>query len=62
MGDDGGFQNTSEPHWHSKPRGLRIVSIGAGATGLLVAYKLKRTFQNYELAIYEKWVERACET
>jgi hypothetical protein len=54
MGDAGGFQNTSNPRWHSKPRGLRIVSIGAGATGLLVAYKLKKTFQNYELAIYEK--------
>jgi hypothetical protein len=54
MGDAGGFQNTSEPRWHSKARSLRIVSIGAGATGLLVAYKLKKTFQKYELAIYEK--------
>ena len=43
-----------EEHWHSKPRPLRIVSVGAGATGLLVAYKLKQDFENYELTIYEK--------
>ncbi len=54
MGDAFEPQSNLEPYWQSKPRPLRIVSIGAGATGLLVAYKLKRTFQNYTLAIYDK--------
>ncbi|KAF9565886.1 FAD/NAD(P)-binding domain-containing protein [Agrocybe pediades] len=32
----------------------RIICIGAGASGLLLAYKLQRSFENYELTIYEK--------
>lgn len=41
-------------NWHSKRNRLRIISIGAGATGLLVAYKAKKLLQDYELAIYDK--------
>lgn len=54
MGDAGMGTYSIEEQWHSKPRPLRIVSVGAGATGLLVAYKLKKEFENYELTIYEK--------
>lgn len=33
---------------------LRIICIGAGASGLLVAYKLQKHFKNFTLAVYEK--------
>ncbi|KAI0444838.1 hypothetical protein F4803DRAFT_510002 [Xylaria telfairii] len=35
-------------------RHVRIVVIGAGASGLLVAYKLQKDFSNFTLVIYEK--------
>lgn len=54
MGDADNFPYTIESQWHSKERQLKVVCIGAGATGLLAAYKLKKEFQNYELAIYDK--------
>lgn len=40
--------------WHSEPRRLRIIHIGAGATGLCCAYKMERQLSNYELVCYEK--------
>ncbi|KAK0385087.1 hypothetical protein NLU13_7565 [Sarocladium strictum] len=40
-------------------RHLRIVVIGAGASGLLMAYKLQKHFQNFSLQIYEKNAEVA---
>lgn len=40
--------------WHSEPSQLRIIHVGAGAAGLLMAYKMKKTFQNYDLICYEK--------
>lgn len=33
---------------------LKVICIGAGASGLLVAYKLQRNFANYDLVCYEK--------
>jgi hypothetical protein len=42
------------PQWHSKPNHLRVICVGAGAAGLLVAYKMKKNFTNYELVCYEK--------
>ncbi|KLO96743.1 Uncharacterized protein LW93_10123 [Fusarium fujikuroi] len=39
---------------HSKPRKLRIIHVGAGASGLLTAYKAERMLQNYELVCYDK--------
>ena len=36
------------------PRDLRIVCIGAGVSGLCFAYKLQRSFENFELILYEK--------
>jgi cation diffusion facilitator CzcD-associated flavoprotein CzcO len=38
---------------HSE-RHVNIIIAGAGASGLLMAYKLQRHFQNYSLTIFEK--------
>ena len=35
-------------------RHVRVVCIGAGASGLLMAYKLQKHFSNYNLQVYEK--------
>ena len=35
-------------------RRIHIICIGAGASGLLFAYKLQRSFENYSLTVYEK--------
>jgi hypothetical protein len=40
--------------WHSQPRTIRIIHVGAGATGLCAAYKMRNQLQNYELVCYEK--------
>ncbi|EXL38935.1 hypothetical protein FOCG_18434 [Fusarium oxysporum f. sp. radicis-lycopersici 26381] len=39
---------------HSKPRKLKIIHVGAGASGLLTAYKAERMLQNYDLVCYDK--------
>ncbi|KAF2816163.1 FAD/NAD(P)-binding domain-containing protein [Mytilinidion resinicola] len=41
---------------HAK-RHVRIICIGAGASGLLMAYKLQRHFSNFSLTVYEKNLE-----
>lgn len=38
---------------HSERR-MRIVCIGFGASGLCFAYKLQRSFRNFELTVFEK--------
>ena len=35
-------------------RHVNIICIGAGASGLLMAYKLQRHFRNYSLTVFEK--------
>ncbi|KAF9449468.1 FAD/NAD(P)-binding domain-containing protein [Macrolepiota fuliginosa MF-IS2] len=44
--------------WWDKPiydqRFLKVICVGAGASGLLFAYKLQRSFENFELTLYEK--------
>lgn len=54
--------NTS-PELHSRARldgpihaerHINIVVVGAGASGLLMAYKLQKHFKNYTLTVYEK--------
>ncbi|OCK82817.1 cyclohexanone monooxygenase [Lepidopterella palustris CBS 459.81] len=42
------------PQFHSAPAELRVINVGAGAAGLLLAFKMKKLFQNYELVCYEK--------
>ncbi|KFZ00448.1 hypothetical protein V498_00072 [Pseudogymnoascus sp. VKM F-4517 (FW-2822)] len=38
-------------------RHVNIICVGAGASGLLLAYKLQRHFQNFSLTVYEKNAE-----
>ncbi|EXJ55397.1 hypothetical protein A1O7_08324 [Cladophialophora yegresii CBS 114405] len=40
--------------YQSQPRRLKIIHVGAGASGLLLAYKAQRQLRNYELICYEK--------
>lgn len=35
-------------------RHVKIICVGAGASGLLMAYKLQRHFTNFSLTVYEK--------
>ena len=42
------------PQWHSQPMPIRIIHVGAGATGLCAAYKMERQLNDYELVCYEK--------
>jgi hypothetical protein len=45
---------TISDQWHSKPGHLRVISVGAGAAGLLLAYKMQKNFTEYDLVCYEK--------
>lgn len=41
--------------YHSQPRHQKTICVGAGAAGLLLAYKMqKMKFRDYELIVYEK--------
>jgi hypothetical protein len=42
--------------YHSKPRKLRIACVGAGASGLCLAYKLEKMLEpgSWELTLFEK--------
>ncbi|TDZ17947.1 putative sterigmatocystin biosynthesis monooxygenase stcW [Colletotrichum orbiculare MAFF 240422] len=44
----------STVHSPGVERQIHVVCIGAGASGLLLAYKLQRNFRNYSLTCYEK--------
>lgn len=41
-------------HVLGTPRPLRVLCIGAGATGLDVTYKIKRHLRNIDIQVYEK--------
>ena len=41
--------------YHSQGRKIKVIHVGAGAAGLLTAYKMKKQFDNYELVCYEKY-------
>src|ERR1700753_2638655 len=47
-----GHQRLSQPIHSERP--MKIICIGAGASGLLFAYKLQRSFEKFELTVYEK--------
>lgn len=36
------------------PQPLRIIHVGAGASGLIFAHKAEKQLKNYELVCYEK--------
>jgi malic enzyme len=40
--------------YHSQPKNLRVLCAGAGAAGLLLAYKIQKLMTNYEFVFYEK--------
>ena len=40
--------------YHSQGKTIRVVNVGAGAAGLLMAYKMKKLFSDFELVCYEK--------
>ncbi|KAL4876539.1 hypothetical protein BJY04DRAFT_231557 [Aspergillus karnatakaensis] len=44
--------STNNPIHTERP--IKIICIGAGASGLLFAYKLQRSFTNFNVTIYEK--------
>ena len=48
----GKHDRASNPIHH--PRRMRIICIGAGLAGLCFAYKLRRSFEEFELVVYEK--------
>ncbi|KPI40796.1 putative sterigmatocystin biosynthesis monooxygenase stcW [Cyphellophora attinorum] len=50
--DFNGYRVTEHPLYTK--RHLRIVCVGAGATGLQIAYKAERILKNVDLQIYEK--------
>jgi cation diffusion facilitator CzcD-associated flavoprotein CzcO len=50
--DFDGYRITEQPLHEKRP--VRIICVGAGASGLQVAYKAERALDNYELQIYDK--------
>ncbi|KIW69502.1 hypothetical protein PV04_05375 [Phialophora macrospora] len=63
MGSIGGVQSISREHGGSytieehplnEPRHMRVICIGAGASGLNLAYQMPRHLKNVELVCYEK--------
>ncbi|TFK71445.1 FAD/NAD(P)-binding domain-containing protein [Pluteus cervinus] len=49
---DTGFNRLEQPL--QSERRMRIICLGAGASGLLFAYKLQRSFSNFDLTLFEK--------
>lgn len=43
-------------------RKLKVICVGAGASGLLLAYKVQRHFDDFELKVFEKNPEVGSET
>ncbi|KAH0829681.1 putative sterigmatocystin biosynthesis monooxygenase stcW [Fonsecaea pedrosoi] len=46
------------PQYHSQPSQLRVICVGAGAAGILVAYRMQKELKNYELVCYDKYENR----
>ncbi|KAF5010403.1 hypothetical protein FDECE_3455 [Fusarium decemcellulare] len=58
-GANGHGSATDEPYsassqYHSQPSHLRVICAGAGAAGILVAYRMQKSFENYDLVCYDK--------
>lgn len=43
---------------HSEHKHIKIIHVGAGASGLLTAYKARKVLKNYELVCYDKYTPR----
>ena len=44
-------------HFHSEQKHIKIIHVGAGAAGLITAYKAGRILKNYALTCYEKCLD-----
>ena len=53
---EGSIKPPQEAVIHTE-RPMRIICIGAGPSGLILAYKLQRSFTNFSLTLYEKNAE-----
>ena len=51
-GQEGDGQRLNRPIYSERP--MKIICVGAGASGLVFAYKLQRSFENFDLTVYEK--------
>lgn len=51
--DNGEYKVDFDKPIHTPTRKLKVICIGAGASGLLIAYKLQRHFDDFELNVYE---------
>ena len=45
-------QGLNDPVYNERP--MKIICIGAGASGLIFAYKLQRSSEKFDLTVYEK--------
>ncbi len=58
LSESASTQNSTSNVWPNKlihhERLVKIIGAGAGASGILFAYKLQRSFENFELTLYEK--------
>ncbi|KAI3573497.1 hypothetical protein IWW34DRAFT_837550 [Fusarium oxysporum f. sp. albedinis] len=50
--DFGGYRVSEQPLYSRRP--LKILATGAGATGIMIAYKVQKHLQDVELVVYEK--------
>jgi cation diffusion facilitator CzcD-associated flavoprotein CzcO len=41
-------------HPQCAPQPIKVIHVGAGASGILFAHKAEKMLKNYELVIYEK--------
>lgn len=48
------FQRPYNYPIYEPQRKLKVLCIGAGASGLLLAYKIQRHFDNVDLEVFEK--------
>ncbi|KAL8919728.1 MAG: hypothetical protein Q9172_004841 [Xanthocarpia lactea] len=47
-------EHTIRSQFHSEQKKIKIIHVGAGAAGLITAYKAQRMLKNYELTCYDK--------
>ena len=60
------LEENGEPYrikdqFHSQGSTIKVIQVGAGAAGLLTAYKMKKMFSDYELVCYEKYIRDQAE-
>ena len=51
-------EHTIRSQFHSEQNRIKIIHVGAGAAGLITAYKAQRMLKNCDLTCYDKLVLR----